>query len=98
MTPRPQAPVRHEVERRTAVWLVYLHRLPRMAVAAVAAALLLAGLLAPGPAGGIALLVLGAALAVLAFITWPTVRPSGRLMRVLVIAAVLVSGLAKLLG
>jgi uncharacterized membrane protein YdbT with pleckstrin-like domain len=98
VTPPADAPLRHAVERRTAVWLLYLGRLPRVVVAAVAAAVLLVGLLAPGPAGGIALLALAAALAVLAFVTWHTVRDSGRLLRVIVIAAIVVWAVAKIAG
>ena len=40
LTPKEVAPVRHAVERRGAVWLVYLSRMPRWAVAALACGLL----------------------------------------------------------
>jgi multisubunit Na+/H+ antiporter MnhB subunit len=98
VTPRAVDPRRHEVERRSAVWLLYLARLPRAVVAVVAAALFLIGLLAPGPAGGIALLALAAALALLAFVTWHAVRESGRALRVLVIAAVVAWAIVKILS
>jgi hypothetical protein len=88
--------VRHNVERRAAHWLLYLGRLPRWTVAAVVAALFLAGIAAPGPAGAAALLLLWAGLCLLSYVTWHAVSANGRLLRVLVIAGLLVWAAAKL--
>jgi hypothetical protein len=46
----------------------------------------------------VALLVLAAALALLAFVTWTAVRDSGRWLRLLVIAALAAWGVAKIVG
>jgi hypothetical protein len=97
LTPKDVAPVRHTVERRGAVWLLYASRFPRWALAALAAALFLAALLAPGVAGGVAAAVIAAPLAWLAYVTWPAVAPTGRLLRVLVIAALVAIAVVKLI-
>lgn len=96
MTPKDVDPVRHTVERRGAVWLLYLARFPKWAIAALVAALFLAGVLAPGVPGAVAAAVLAALLVGLAYVTWPAVSASGRVMRVLVIAALLALAAGKL--
>jgi multisubunit Na+/H+ antiporter MnhB subunit len=98
VTPSSVDPVRHKVERRSAVWLLYLSRLPRVVVAVVAAAVFLVGVLAPGPAGGFALLVLAVALSLLAYVTWHAVRDSGQWLRLLAIAVLAAWGIAKILA
>lgn len=97
VTPREAAPRRHAVERRAAVWLLYVGRLPRWTVAAVVAAIFLAGAFAPGLAGAVALFVVLGLLIVLAFVTWHEVSPSGRLLRVLTGAVLLAWALGKAL-
>lgn len=98
LTPKPAAPVRHEVERRSAVWLLYLARLPRWSVAVVIAALFLVGAAVPGAVGAAVLLALTALLALLAFVTWHAVPARGRGMRLAVIGILLAAALAKLFG
>lgn len=78
------------------MWLLYLSRLPRWVVAVTFAALFLFGALAPGTAGGAALLLVAVLLGWLAFVTWPRVTPPARLVRLLVIAAVLAWGISKI--
>lgn len=96
VTSRSDSPVRHQVERRSAVWLLYLSHLPRWVVAVVFAAVFLAGAIAPGPAGAAALLVVACALGLFAYVTWHSVRPGGRVVRVVVIAALVAWAITKL--
>src|SRR3954469_20565661 len=69
--PVPGAPMGHHggvpsmLRRRSAVFLVYLHQLPRWVPLVVFPAMLIAGLAVPGPIGA-------ALLAVLAIILWFT--------------------------
>lgn len=96
LTPKDVAPVRHVVERRGAIWLLYLSRMPRWALAVLAAALFLAGVLAPGVPGAVATALLAVLLAWLAYVTWPTVSSAGRGMRVLVVAVLVMITISKL--
>ena len=88
--------MRHAVERRGAVWLLYLSRFPKWVLAALAAALFLAAALAPGVAGGVAAALLAVLLVWLAYVTWPAVAPAGRALRVLVIAVLVAIAVGKL--
>jgi hypothetical protein len=85
---------RPAVERRSAVPLVYLRRLPAWLPALVAAAVLIAGLAVPGWAGAAALCVVAAFLGWLAFLSWPALGPAGRAGRLTAVAVML--GLAVL--
>lgn len=96
LTPGASA-FRQAVERRSATWLVYLSRLPRWVPAVVLGAVFLAGLFAPGVAGAVALLVIAAALGLLAVVTWPSVPSPARVVRLVVIAALVAGAAAKLL-
>lgn len=60
-------------------------------------ALFVAGLVVSGVTGALLLLVVAAVLAALSVQTWPTVRPQGRPVRVLVIAVVAAVAVTKLL-
>lgn len=82
--------MRAEVERRSATPLVFLHRLPRAVLPIVLAALLVAGLAASGWVAAIPLLLLAVALGWFAYLSWPSLDPMGRMMRVLVLVVVLV--------
>jgi hypothetical protein len=89
----PQAsPGRRAIERRSAALLVYLHQLPRWLPAVVLAVLLIAGLAVHGIGGAIALIGVALVLGWLAVVSWPQLSPSGRVIRVLVVA--LVAGVA----
>lgn len=82
MTNSPAASgLRRAVERWSATPLVFLHQLPRWVLPLVLVALLLAGMIGTGWVGAAALLVLAALLAWLAFLSWPSTPPAGRLLR-----------------
>jgi hypothetical protein len=80
---------REALEHRSATWLLWLHQLPRWLPPVLAVALLVAGLAIGGWGGGAALAGLAVVLAWLAAISWPRLPAQGRLLRVIVIAAVL---------
>lgn len=82
--------VRAGIERRSATPLVFLHRLPRAVLPIVVAALLVAGLTASGWVAAIPLLLLAVALGWFAYLSWPTLDPLGRMMRVLLLVVLLV--------
>ncbi len=90
--------LRTKVERRSAVLLVFLHRLPRWVPPVLAAGLLLLGLFAGGVAGGLILLVLAVPLGWLAYLSWPRLEPPLRLLRVAALAVLAVVGVGHLLG
>ena len=75
-----------------------LARVPRGVAIVVALVVVLAGLFIPGPVGGVLLLVVGALLALLMRRTWPVTPTAMRTMRLLVLAALIVVGLAKIFG
>lgn len=81
-------PFRHSVERRSAVALVFLHRLPRAVPGLIVLALAGAGLVAPPAVSGIALMLVAALLIWLVYLSWPTVPAVGRAVRLVVIAIV----------
>ena len=91
-------PFRHAVERRSAVVVVFLARLPRAVPGLLVAGLVAAGLLAPGAVGGVALLVVAALLGWLVYLSWPRVPLPGRAVRLVVLALVVAYALARLTG
>jgi hypothetical protein len=60
-------------------------------------ALVLVALFAPGPVGGVLLLVLAAGLVWLLATTWPVQTPGTRLIRLVVLTLLIAVALAKLL-
>ena len=80
---------RRAVERRSAALLVYLHQLPRWVPPVVLAALLLTGLTVHGIGGAIALAAVALVLVWLAVVSWPSLSPAGRVVRLLVTALVI---------
>ena len=82
------SPFRHAVERRSAVLLVFLHRLPRAVPGLLVLALVAVGLIAPPVVSGVALLVVAALLVWLVFLSWPGVPAVGRAVRLVVVALV----------
>jgi O-antigen ligase len=80
---------RQAVEQRSAVALLYLRGLPRWLPPLALAALLVAGLVVRGWGGAVALCLVAAFLAWLAFLSWPRVAVSGRLGRVGAVAIML---------
>ena len=92
------SPFRHAVERRSAVFAVFLHKLPRALPGLVVIGLVAAGLLAPAPWNGLVMLVVGALLTWLVFLSWPAIRPPAKAVRLVVIAMVLGYAIAQLVA
>jgi hypothetical protein len=84
------------MRRRSAVFLVYVHQLPRWVPLVLLPALLIAGLALPGAGGAIAL-------ALLAFVLWflflaqPARNPAHRVIRTAVPLLLLAGAIVKLL-
>jgi hypothetical protein len=70
------------VERFSARPLVFLQQLPRWAVLVVVLGLLISGFAVPGWIGAIALLLVAVLLGWLAYLSWPSLNASGRVLRV----------------
>ncbi|WP_318272143.1 DUF6703 family protein [Microbispora triticiradicis] len=75
---------RRTVETKSAPLLVFLFQMPRWLAPVVLVALLIAGLVVPDWRGGVAVLPVLAFIAWLAYLSWPSLRPMGRLLRVAV--------------
>ena len=89
---------RRAVESRSAAPLVWLHQRPRWPAPLLLGILFIAGLMAPGPIGAVCLLLVAAAFAWLAFLTWPALNRQQKTPRVLMTAVVLVLAPARILG
>ncbi len=89
---------RHAVERRSAVFLLFLRGLPRLVPPLVALGVAAAGLAVPGPVGAACLVVVAALLFWLAYLSWPAVPPAGRAVRVGAAVLVLVGAAAQLVA
>ncbi|MFW5419560.1 hypothetical protein J0910_23370 [Nocardiopsis sp. CNT-189] len=87
--------LRREIERRSAVPLVWLHQAPRWILPAGMAGVFLAGLLLSGPAGALLLGLLALFFSWLAFLAWPSLGGGERAMRVVVIGVLLVFGVLQ---
>ena len=91
---RPGAPpasgTRQAVERASARPLVFLHQLPRWVLLLVVLGLLISGFAVPGWVGAIALLLVAILLGWLGYLSWPNINTSGRVLRVLAVACMLV--------
>lgn len=87
--PAAQPGRRRAVEQASARPLLYLRQLPRWLPPALLAALLIAGLAVTGWPGAVALLLVAAFLGWLAYISWPSLHPQGRLLRTVAIIAVI---------
>ncbi|MEV5751869.1 DUF6703 family protein [Actinoallomurus sp. NPDC052308] len=94
---RDDGSVASKLQRRSAVFFVYLHQLPRWVPLVVLPALLIAGLAVPGVAGGVLLVVL-AVLLWFAFLAAPVRSASHRLVRFVVPVVILVAAVGKLVG
>lgn len=92
------SPFRAAVERRSAVFVVFLRRLPRAVPGLVVIGLVALGLIAPGAVGGIALLAVALLLTWLVFLSWPAVPPPGRVIRLVVVALVVAYAIVRLRG
>jgi len=87
--------LRREVERRSAVPLVWLHNAPRLLLPAAMGAVLIAGLVLSGLLGALLLALLAAFFGWLAFLTWPRLRSGERAMRIAAIAVLLGLGVLQ---
>jgi hypothetical protein len=83
------SPGRQAVEQRSATPLLWLHQLPVWMLPVLAVGLLVAGFAVKGIGGAIALVVLAVILGWLAAVSWPRLSAQSRLLRVVVVAAVL---------
>jgi hypothetical protein len=88
--------LRQQVERTSKPLLLRLHRLPRLVVPLATIALVLVGVLAAPAAGLVALAVVAVFVTWIAYLSWPVVSGSGRLMRVAMIVLVVVLALTRL--
>ncbi|WP_028647248.1 DUF6703 family protein [Nocardiopsis sp. CNT312] len=89
--------LRHAVERRSAVLLVWLSRMPRWFTPLVLGALFVSGLMAPWWVGAPCLVLILVFLVWLAYLGWPALDRSGRAPRVLMIVVVAFLTAARLL-
>jgi hypothetical protein len=77
------------VERSSAKPLLFLRQLPWWVPLIVVLALMITGFVVPGWIGAVALVLVAAFLAWLAFISWPRVNIPGRVLRVTAVACML---------
>ncbi|MCW2910634.1 MAG: hypothetical protein JWL68_5423 [Actinomycetia bacterium] len=90
MTVRQQSPqIRQSIERLSLRPAAYLRHLPRWLPPVVIAALFVGGLAVHGWGGAAMLLVVTVFLAWLALLSWPTLQPATRLLRVVALAVLL---------
>jgi hypothetical protein len=85
------------IHRQSAVFLAYVHQLPRWVPLILLPALLVAGLALPGPAGAIALLLLALVVWFL-FMATPPRNASHRLIRYAVPLVLVAVAVAKILA
>ena len=76
---------RRSLEKASAMPIAFLSQLPRWLAPIVLAALFVAGAVARGWIGAAALFLVAAFIAWLASLSWPALRPPGRLLRVLIV-------------
>jgi hypothetical protein len=88
-------PFRRRVERRSAVLLGRIGRLPTWSPLVVVLGLTSAGLLVRGPVGALLLAVLALLLGWLSYLSWPALQPGGRLVRALVLALVVAAAVRQ---
>ncbi|KIH98520.1 hypothetical protein LP52_12495 [Streptomonospora alba] len=88
-------PLRRDIERRSAVPLVWLHNAPNLLLPAVVGAVLIAGLVVAGVVGAVLLALLAAFFGWLAFLAWPRLRGGERAMRVVAVGVLLGLGLLQ---
>jgi hypothetical protein len=90
VTVRQQSPqIRQSIERLSLRPAAYLRHLPRWLPPVVVAALFVGGLAVSGWGGAAMLLIVTVFLAWLALLSWPTLQPSTRLLRVVALAVLL---------
>lgn len=100
-TPAPtrQLTGRQKFERASAPVILYLARLPRWAFPLLMAILLIAGLMvSSGIVGGLLLVLLVLTLIWLTALSWPALSLTGRILRVVTIAAAVAVAYARFTG
>lgn len=98
---RPQATSqgwRRSLEKASVGPLFVLNRLPRLLVPLILGALLLAGLALPSRWAALLMLPVAAFLLWLLALAWPVLSVSGRVMRILAVAVVVVAFALRLAG
>ena len=89
--PPPPPGLRRTVEQRSAPVLRWLSARPRLLLPGAVLVLLVGGLAAPAPLGPVLLLVLGAVLLWLSYLSWPVLDSGARLLRCAMLALVAVA-------
>lgn len=84
------SPSRQAAEQRSARPLIYLHQLPAWVPPVIVVVFLVAGLAMHGPAATAALVVVAAALAWLAAMSWPRLAAGGKAGRIGTVAIMLI--------
>lgn len=97
MPASPTTPtMRTSVERASRPLLVRLHVLPRAVVPLGTVVLVMVGVLAPPAVGLVALAVVALFVGWVAYLSWPAVTASGRLIRLAMVALVVALALTRL--
>ncbi|MFU8874857.1 DUF6703 family protein [Micromonospora sp. SL4-19] len=84
------------MQRTQTPLLARLARLNPLVVFLATLVVMLVGLFAPGPAGGVLLLALAAMLVWLMSVTWPVQKPATRVLRLLMLTLLIAVALVKL--
>ncbi|HET7399142.1 MAG TPA: DUF6703 family protein [Intrasporangium sp.] len=87
---------RSRVEHASVPLVERMHRVPRALAVGVLVVIVGAGVLAPSPWGGVALLLLGAFLGWLLFLTWQRLALPERLLRIAVLLLTLSVAIVRL--
>lgn len=90
--------LRAAVERRSAAPVVFLHRMPRWVLLAAVFALLVVGMAGSGWVAAAGLLVLAVALGWFAYLNWPSLDGSGRVLRLAALAVLVGFALGRGIG
>lgn len=93
-----KSPARLKLERFSIRPLHFFRRLPKFVLPIVMGVLLFLGLFIPNPVAGLFLLILGGFLGWLLALSWPALDGSSRVIRVVVVIAVLASAIWRLAG
>ncbi|GAA4291768.1 hypothetical protein GCM10023178_64690 [Actinomadura luteofluorescens] len=90
--------LRAAVERRSATAVVFLHRMPRWVLLVAVFVLLVIGMAGTGWVAAAGLLVLAAALGWFAYLNWPALDGSGRVLRLAALAVLVGFALGRGIG
>lgn len=90
--------LRTGIERRSALPIAFIQGLPRWTVPVALAVLLIMGMVLQGWPAGLPLLVVAAVIGWLGYLSWPVLDASGRVMRLVALAILLVFAAGHLSG